>query len=174
MKKKNFLLILAFIGSAITVNAQSFKKSTNVAATGLEMANYFPSIFNTKNKSTVPALSLQYERGMWNAGNNGVISLGAYAGFKKYSKSGKIESAKWDVSIIGLRSAYHFTGIEKTDIYCGLMGSYKFAEPTKNSGSDINITPYLGCRYLFADRVGFFAELSCKVSYLTVGIAIKY
>jgi hypothetical protein len=174
MKTKNFLLILTFIGSVITVNAQSFKKSTNIAATGLEMTNYFPSIFNTSDKSVIPVLSLQYERGMWNAGNNGVISLGAYAGFKKYSRSGKIESVKWDISIIGLRSAYHFTGIEKTDLYCGLMGSYKFAEADKNSGSDINITPYLGCRYLFADRVGFFAELSYKVSHVTVGIAIKY
>ncbi len=73
--------------------------------------------------SQTPAISLQYEKGMWDIGGPGVISLGGYVGRKGYKYSGSSGSyhysEKWNYTVIGVRSAYHYNGInnEKFDVY---------------------------------------------------------
>jgi len=57
-------------------NAQEFQKGTNIISAGIGLGS---SILSYSGASQSPALSLQYERGVWDIGGPGVISLGGYA-----------------------------------------------------------------------------------------------
>ena len=72
-------------------NAQEFQKGTNIISAGIGLGS---SILSYSGASQSPALSLQYERGVWDIGGPGVISLGGYAGYKGYSFSGTDYSEK--------------------------------------------------------------------------------
>lgn len=188
LKKVSCLLLTAFV-CATSVHAQFFNKGTNVVSAGVGLGSSFGSF---TYGSQTPGISVQYEKGVWEIGGPGVISLGGYAGRKSFKNSGSSGayswSEKWSYTIIGVRSAYHYNGInnEKFDVYGGLMLSYnilnyKFSDNggsgSYHAGSYGNATgfsAYVGGRYLFTDNIGAFAELGYGVSYLTLGIAVKF
>lgn len=189
MKKLALVLFTATL-LASKAKAQFFEKGTNVISAGVGLGGSFGSY---SYGSQTPALSLQYERGVWDIGGPGVISLGGYAGVKSYKYSGSSGpysySEKWNYTVIGVRSAYHYNGIsnEKVDLYGGLMLSYnilsyKFKDNGGSSsiyrggsyGSNVGFSAYAGARYLFTENLGAFAELGYGVSYLTLGLAYKF
>lgn len=189
MKKLALVLFTATLFASKS-NAQFFEKGTNVISAGVGLGGSFGSY---TYGSQTPAISLQYEKGMWDIGGPGVISLGGYAGIKGYKNSGSSGSyhysEKWNYTVIGVRSAYHYNGIknEKFDVYGGLMLSYnilsyKFTDNSGGSstyrggnyGSNLGLSAYAGARYLFTDNLGAFAELGYGVSYLTLGVAYKW
>jgi hypothetical protein len=188
MKKIALVLFIATL-FATTTHAQFFEKGTNVISAGVGLGGHFGSY---TYGSQTPGLSLQYEKGVWEVGGPGVISLGGYAGVKSYKYSGSSGAyhydEKWNYTVIGLRSAYHYNGIanEKFDLYGGLMLSYnilsyKFSDNGGTSaykagsyGSNVGLSAYVGGRYLFTDNIGAFAELGYGVSYLTLGVALKF
>jgi hypothetical protein len=169
--------------------AQFFEKGTSVVSAGIGLGSAIGS-FNYGSQS--PGISLQYEKGVWDIGGPGVISLGGYAARKGYKYSGSSGSfgyeEKWNYTIIGVRSAYHYNGIsaEKADLYGGIMLSYNILnyKYSDNSGSGtlqkgsygnaLGFTAYVGGRYLFTDNLGAFVELGYGVSYLTLGLALKF
>jgi len=172
-----------------TASAQAFLKGTNVVSAGIGFGGSFGSF---SYGSQTPGISVQYEKGVWEIGGPGVISLGGYVGRKGYKYSGAAGtyhySQKWNYTIIGVRSAYHYNGInnEKADLYGGLMLSYNilnykyednggFNQSTAGSyGSAAGFTAYVGGRYFLSDNIGLFAEVGYGVSYLTVGAAYKF
>jgi len=188
--KKNYCFFLLF--TLFTMNhlhAQSFTKGTAVASVGIGFGS---SILSYGGASQTPAISLQYEQGVWPAGSQGVISLGGYAGYKSYKYSGKSGSyvwdQKWDYTVIGVRSAYHYQGIgnDKVDVFGGVMLSYnllhyKYSDNAGNNGlfsgksygSGVGLTAYIGGRYYFSSNIAAMAELGYGVSYLTIGASLK-
>src|ERR1700722_3162511 len=130
MKKSAFfsiaLAVVSFF-SAVHVHAQAFAAGTNVISGGIGLGSSLANGYTYGNQGI--GLSANYERGIWEAGP-GVISLGAYLGYKtfsyNYAEGGNIYSYKWNYTIIGGRGAYHFTGlnIDNLDLYGGLMLSY--------------------------------------------------
>lgn len=187
--KKITLVLLAATLLATKTNAQFFEKGTNVISAGVGLGGHYGSF---SYGSQTPALSIQYEKGIWEVGGPGVISLGGYAGVKGYKYSGSSGaysySEKWNYTVIGVRSTYHYNGInnEKFDVYGGLMLSYnilsyKFSSNGSSSthlsgnyGSTVGFSLYAGGRYLFTEKLGAFAELGYGVSYLTLGLAYKF
>lgn len=188
MKKIAFVL-LAISLYATTSHAQFFEKGAHVISAGVGLGGHFGSF---SYGSQTPGISLQYEKGVWETGGPGVISLGGYAGVKSYKYSGSSGSysytEKWNYTVLGVRSAYHYNGIdnEKLDVYGGLMLSYnilsyKFSDNgssttyhSGNYGSAVGFSAYVGGRYLFTGNLGAFAELGYGVSYLTLGLAYKF
>lgn len=187
--KKILLGFLLIIGLANTKSyGQAFDTGTQIFAAGIGLGS---SLGSFTHSSQIPAISLQYERGMWEAGNSGVISLGGYVGYKSFSyktSAGSFEStSKWNYTIVGVRSAYHYQGLDndKIDLYGGLMLSYNIlnysysdnsGSPSMSSGnygSTAGLTLYAGARYYFIDGVAAFAELGYGVSYLNLGVAFK-
>src|SRR5438552_7616479 len=81
MKKSGILIILLLTVFITTASAQQFVKGTNVVSAGVGLGS---SILSYSGTTQTPAISLQYERGMWDMGGPGVISLGGYVGFKAY------------------------------------------------------------------------------------------
>lgn len=191
MKKLTTGLVLAFIALSPLCNGQAFQKGTNVVAVGIGLGS---SILNYSGSSASPAISISYENGAFEAGDNGVISLGGYLGTKSYKYSYGEGSysykEKWSYTIVGVRGAYHYTGLsnEKIDVYGGVMLSYnilkyKYTDNEGNSdsysnggsyGSAAGFTAFLGGRYYFTDNIAAMAELGYGVSYLTLGLAFKF
>jgi hypothetical protein len=183
MKKLIFILCASVATSAL--HAQTFIKGTNVVSAGVGLGS---SLGNYSRSSQTPALSLSYDKGIWDIGGPGVISLGAYAGRKSYKYSGAGYVEKWGYTIIGVRSAYHYNGInsDKFDVYGGVMLSYNILNYSfkDNSGNNVNgggnygsgtgFTLYAGGRYFFSSNIAAFAELGYGVSYLTLGVAYKF
>ena len=186
MCKSRLLLAFVCLVSFTSVNAQSYEVGTNVVSAGIGLGS---SIAGYTYGSQSPAFSATYERGLWNVGP-GVISLGAYVGFKNYKYNDPEFAEKWNYTIVGIRGAYHYTGlnIDNLDLYGGLMlsynhVSYKFANLTDGRGgltdapsygSDLFLTPFVGARYYFFPGLSAFAELGYGVSDLNLGLAVKF
>jgi len=181
------MLVAALVGTA---RAQEFQKGTNILSAGIGLGS---SIFSYSGASQTPALSLQYERGVWDIGGPGVISLGGYVGYKGYSYSGGEQnysfSEKWHYTVVGVRSAYHYNGLDakKLDLYGGAMLaynllSYSYSDNSGGTGfagsasygSTVGLSLYIGARYFFADNFAVLGELGYGVAYLNVGIAAKF
>jgi hypothetical protein len=186
---KKIILLVAAAGLAFGANAQSFVKGTNILSGTVGLGS---SILSYSGASQSPALSVQYERGIWEAGP-GVISLGGYAGYKGYSFSGQggsySYSEKWHYTVIGVRSAYHYNGLDipKLDVYGGAMLSYNILSYSYSDnagtgvhglngsyGSTAGLSLFIGGRYFFSDNLAVLAELGYGVAFLNVGIALKF
>src|ERR1700744_854736 len=118
MQKRSFLVAIVFV-IAIGAQAQKYEVGTNMVSAGIGLGS---SLITGSYGSSTPGFSLQYERGMWDAGP-GVISVGGYVGYKGYKFSDAMESYKWNYTIVGVRGAWHYTGldIDNLDLYGGLM-----------------------------------------------------
>jgi hypothetical protein len=118
----------------------------------------------------------------------GVNSLGGYVGYKGYSYSATDYSEKWHYTVLGVRSAYHYNGlnVEKLDLYGGVMLSYNILSYSYSDiggynfsgsgsyGSTVGFSLYVGARVFFTDNLAVLAELGYGVAYLNVGIAAKF
>lgn len=185
----SFLILLCMATFTQHAKGQAFDKGTQIVAVGVGLGS---SLGSFDYSSQVPAISVQYERGVWQAGDVGVISLGGYVGYKSFSyetSAGSIEStSKWNYTIIGLRSAYNYQGLQndRVDLYGGVMFSYNILNYSYDDNSGLNtgsrgnfnnsagLTIYVGGRYYFVENVATFAELGYGVSYLNLGLAFRF
>jgi hypothetical protein len=187
MKKFLTLVLIATTGFA---SAQEFSEGTNVLSAGVGFGGAYGSY---SHSSQSPALSLQYEKGIWPVGGPGVISLGGYAGIKSFRYEHHIGQyfykEKWNWVVLGLRSAYHYNGhnVDNLDIYGGAMLSYNILSYSYSDndpfpdddfrgsyGSRVGLSLYLGGRYYLAENVAAFMELGYGVSYFTLGAAFRF
>jgi hypothetical protein len=188
MKKVTLLMMATAL--VLTGHAQEFVKGTNIVSAGIGLGS---SILSYSGASQSPALSLQYEKGVWDVGGPGVISLGGYGGYKGYSYSGKSAGysfdEKWHYTVIGVRSAYHYNGwnLQNVDLYAGLMLAYNilsfsYSDNTGNNiysgrgsyGSTVGLSAYIGGRYFFGNNFAALAELGYGVAFLNIGVAMKF
>jgi hypothetical protein len=177
-------LAFIFVASFNKTSAQEFKSGDNVVSLGIGFGSSFVG-YSYSNET--PAIVLQYERGIWDIGGPGVISLGGYVGFKSYKYDGYYYgySEKWNYTVIGVRSAYHFNMIkvDHLDVYAGAMlsmyiPSYTYSGPSYYNkvhyGNITSVSVYGGARYFFTDNIGAFAELGHGISYFTTGGCLKF
>lgn len=136
-----------------------------------------------RNMSQTPALSVSYLRGVAEAGP-GTISVGGMVGYKGISwKDGSGgASATWRNVYVGARGAYHY-GFHnpRLDTYAGLglglrVVSYSSSYDTVGgaSGSQAELSGFVGARYFFSDKIGAFSELGYDMSYFKVGLSARF
>lgn len=176
MKKTIFILSIVFM--AACAYAQPFQKGTNMLNAGIGFGTNLGGLGNAR-----PAISASFEHGQWEMGGPGVISLGGYVGNTGYTYKGSGYTQKWNYTVVGARSAYHYNGFKNAsdlDVYGGLMLSYNIAsykadgyDGPNNYGGGLGISAYLGGRWFFSDNIGVYAELGFGVSTLNAGIAFK-
>ncbi len=180
MKKTLLPLLIAIISLSLSVSAQddTYKKGTNVVSAGIGIGS---SLGSFTYGSQSPGISLQFEHGTWDVGP-GVISLGGYVGVKSYKYAYSGYSYKWNYTVVGVRGAYHYTGLDvkNLDAYGGAMLAYNALSYSDNYsgakasyGSTVGLIVFVGGRYYFADPLAVFVELGYGVSYLNVGLALK-
>ena len=155
--------------------AQDFSSGTNIINLGVGFGGAFGG-FTTSSAS--PVFSASFERGIWEVPGPGVVSLGAYLGYKTFKNNTAFVDSDWSYTIIGFRGAYHYTGLEitKLDIYGGAMFSYRIFNG--RGGNDFNSRPggtaFVGGRWFFSNNFSVFAEGGYGVAFITVGGAYRF
>jgi hypothetical protein len=190
--KKSILFSIALmvisVFSAVSVRAQAFAVGTNVISAGIGLGS---SIASYTYGSQSPGFNVQFDHGFWEAGP-GVISLGGYVGIKDY-KYGYVDNGyayeeKWNYTVVGVRGAWHFTGldIDNLDLYGGLMLayyalSYSYSDNQGNSGGSlgnygntVGLSVFAGAKYYFAGNLGVFGELGFGANVLSLGLSYKF
>jgi hypothetical protein len=190
--KKSVLFSIAIVTisvfSAVSARAQAFAVGTNVISAGIGLGS---SIANYSYGTQSPGFNVTYDRGFWEAGP-GVVSLGGYAGIKDYKdgyvSNGYAYSEKWDYTVIGVRGAWHFTGldVDNLDLYGGLMLayyalSYSYSDNQGNAGGSlgnygntVGVSVFAGAKYYFAGNLGAFGELGFGANILSLGLSYKF
>ncbi len=177
MKKVTFVLFFALLAAA--ASAQPFERGTNMVNLGIGLGSNLGGLGDGR-----PAISASFERGVWDIGGPGVISLGGYVGNTGYKYSFMDYTQKWDYTIIGVRGAYHYNGFTDApslDLYGGVMLSYNIVSYSATNysgpnsyGSGTGFSGFIGGRWMFADKFGAFAELGYGISTLNIGLSIKF
>jgi hypothetical protein len=140
-------------------------------------------------KTNIPPISLGVEVGVMDDFIVEDLTLGA-GGYLGYSSSRYRDSFGgttwgWDYSyiIVGGRAAVHYPLVEKLDTYTGLMlgfnittsksyGTY-IGNSSANTGG-IVYSWFAGGRYYLTDSFAVMGELGYGISYLTLGVALKF
>jgi len=181
MKKASLILTtiaLVFLTSQ-TAKAQDFEKGTNVINAGFGFGGAYD--FGGFGSTFALGLNASYERGIWEVGGPGVISLGGYLGTAAYDLDygfGNDDTVRY--TSIGVRGAYHFNFIEveNLDVYAGAMISVDIVSYDNDNFDDLDGGPsgsvYAGARWYFTDTFGVFAEAGYGVSYLSLGAAFRF
>lgn len=187
--------IVAFLGILITPSGVKAQAAYQLGDNVISVAAGFGTSYGafTYGKQT-PAFSLQYERGLWQAGP-GVISLGGYLGYKSYQYSGSYfgftYNEKWNYTIFGVRGAWHLqefdgTELQKWDLYGGAMLGYFNLNYTYtdndpnvdyndiNYSNSVGLSGFLGARYFFTPKLAAQGEIGYGISYLNLGLAYKF
>ncbi|WP_298487210.1 hypothetical protein [uncultured Maribacter sp.] len=173
MKKIIYILFFIIVSQSY---AQEFNTGTNVINAGIGFGGNFGN-YTTSSQS--PSYSIAYERGIWEVPGPGVVSLGAYLGTKTYKYNYTFGNDKWNYTIIGIRGAYHYNGLEikNLDIYAGAMFSYNilsYKGSPGNFGSKPSGTAFAGGRWYFSKTFAAFAEAGYGVAYLNLGASIRF
>lgn len=178
---RKIVFILCIVAAMTTAaQAQPFQKGTNIIQAGIGLGSNLGGLGTGR-----PAISVAYEKGVWDVGGPGVVSLGGYVGNTGYKYSTTGYSQSWNYTVVGFRSAYHYNGFENApnlDVYGGAMLSYNVVSyKTTGSvtgsnayGSGLGFSFYLGGRWFFSETFGAFAELGYGVSTLNLGLAYKF
>ena len=179
MKKSIFILFAIFIAAA--AQAQSFQNGTTAANIGVGIGTALGGLGKAR-----PAISASIDKGMWDVGGPGVISLGGYVGNTGYKYTSGSYTAKWNYIVVGVRGAYHyngFTDVPNLDLYGGAMLGYNIvnysstgddSDALNSYGSGIGFSGFLGARWFFTESIGAYAELGYGVSVLNAGVTFKF
>ena len=144
------------------------------------------TFYDGSAKASLPPIGVSLEFGITDK-----ISIGGYIGHSSATSelsfpdfTGGTTNYEWKYSytIIGIRGGYHFAVKNpKLDPYVGLLlgynvasvdlGDFNGAEP---SVGGIAYSGYLGARYRFSEKMGVFAELGYGISYLQLGLNVKF
>jgi hypothetical protein len=176
-------VVVCFALTQLVAQEASFSKGDKALNLGIGFGSTWYS--GTYYHSAVPPVSASLEFGVADKIlDKGVIGVGPYVGFSSY---------KWDYSgwgykytnlIIGARGNFHYPLANKLDTYLGLLIGYNIVS-SKEFGTPIgynyNATSggirsagYIGARYFFKPSFGVMAELGYGVTYLNVGITLKF
>ncbi|MEI6049148.1 MAG: hypothetical protein WCS03_09650 [Bacteroidota bacterium] len=179
--KKILILLLVVVFSLPQLVAQesTFVKGDKVLNLGLGLGSIYYS--GLGYKSQIPPVSASFEVGIVdNILEKGVIGVGGYFGYSSYKYS-----SDWKTSnlIIGARGNFHYPLVNKLDTYTGLMIGYNVVSNSSlgaysgiysGSASRIVSAWFVGGRYYFSENFAVMAELGYGVTYLNLGVALKF
>lgn len=162
---------------------EAFKKGDNAINFGLGVGGYYVGSY-TSGYVALPAFSLSYERGIVDDLGPGNLAIGGYLGFQHSYYDGKNYTETWNSVYFGVRAAYHynFNLTPKFDTYAGVLvggrsetyssGGVKYGN--NYGGFYPNAGVFVGARYQFAKALGAFAEAGRGITFLTIGLDLKF
>lgn len=184
---KRVLVIIALVVFALpqmTAQTPSFEKGDKVLNLGIGLGSAW---YNGYGYSTqIPPLSASLEVGIVdNVLEKGVIGVGGYVAYSSYKYTYPAYDYGWRYSnfLIGARGNFHYPLAEKLDTYVGLtLGINVVSEKTfggytgvsYGSFGGLRAAGFVGGRYYFKETFALMAELGYGVTYLNIGIALKF
>ena len=188
MKTKVLLLAIMFAIGFLRVDAQSVTKGDKVLNLGIGLGS--PMYSGSYYSMTVPPISASLEfvikDDLFN--NKGAIGIGGYVGYSanksEYTYGSETYGWKYSNLIIGPRGYLHYNFLDKLDTYAGLMLGYWISSEkeygTIQAGYDAGSwggfisSFYIGGRYFFSDKFAGMLELGSGITYLNIGVALKF
>lgn len=124
----------------------------------------------------IPPLSVSYERivsdGIFEKGS---IGTGIYLGLSRHSWEMFEEwMGNSTIIITGVRGSFNYQILDKINIYTGIMLGLELVYDRNAAGENFIWSTYSGGRYLFSKHFMLFAELGYGISYLNIGIVLKF
>ncbi len=184
--KKVLLFFVVVILSLPQLLAQdpTFEKGDKVLNLGIGFGSAWYT--GVGFKSQIPPVSASFEIGIVdNILEKGVIGVGGYFGYSSYKYNYGSNDYGWKYTnlFIGARGNFHYPLANKLDTYVGLtigvnvVSEKAFGGYTGTSfGSygGLRTAEFIGARYYFSDSFAAMLELGYGVSYLNLGIALKF
>jgi hypothetical protein len=196
-KKKNS------ISESSSSGGKAFNESTKVINVGVGFLGAYYYRYNRGQGYSYrqsPAFNLSYEQGIGRKTGPGVIGVGLYFGYQSarwqydnyyYKGVPFYYRHSWRYTTIAARGAYHLDALttDKGELYFGALLGLQIRSYTFSSNSpdpDVNSyrinqgnvgtvgSIFLGGRYYFTDNIGLFGELGYGVTYLTLGLSVKF
>lgn len=180
------LLVVVFAFTQLHAQESTFKKGDKVINLGIGLGSTLYT--GTGYKMGIPPISGSLEIGIVNLLNDKAsIGVGGYVVYSshKYSYSYFIYTDAWTYSnfIIGARGAFHYALVNKLDTYAGLILGFNIAsakwtgtgtETTHSSSGGLVSSEFIGARYFISNNFAVMAELGYGITYLNLGIALKF
>jgi len=185
MKKVIVLLALVSLSlSQLFAQDPTFVKGDKVLNLGIGIGSAWYSGIGYHTQ--VPPVSASFEVGVAdNVIEKGVIGVGGYLGYSSYKYTYSAADYGWKYSnlFIGARGNFHYPLADKLDTYIGLTIGVNVVSETTFGGytgtsygsyGGLRAAGYVGGRYYFKETFAVMAELGYGISYLNVGIALKF
>jgi hypothetical protein len=188
MKMRNLLVIVLILGSFAALNAQPVEKGDKILNLGIGLGSTLYS--GSYYKSTIPPVSASLEvvikDDLFN--DKGALGLGGYIGYtgfkSEYAWGNDYYGWKYTNIIIGPRGYLHYNFLDKLDTYTGLLIGYWISTNkeygtiqsgyTAGSYGGVTWSWFAGGRYFFSDNFAGMLELGYGISYLNIGVALKF
>jgi hypothetical protein len=176
------------------LNAQ-FEEGDNVIGLGIGIGGGYGVGLSGGGVTQSPAFALHYDHGMGDLGP-GQWGLGGYVAYKTISYDERYFNFynydyRYTFFVLGARGSWHYNewhGVDALDTYGTLMlayrsvtfkdntdyGPYNYLNTYSYSGSGIDLGIGLGARYWFSDQIGAFAELGYGITWLQLGVSMKF
>ena len=185
MKKLLLLLLVAvFSLSQLVAQESTFVKGDKVLNLGIGLGSTLYS--GSYYKAGFPPISVSLEVGVKDGIlDKGSLGIGGYLGYSSH---------KWDYSgwgwkytniIVGVRGNFHYPLVDKLDTYTGLMLGYNIATSKEYgnavigynyhaSSGGVAFAWFVGGRYYFSNNFAGMLELGYGITYLNIGVALKF
>ncbi|MFI3318320.1 MAG: outer membrane beta-barrel protein [Rikenellaceae bacterium] len=123
-------------------------------------------------------ITLSYEQGIYAINEDMVVGVGGLIGYGFESETIGSDKLKTSDLLIAITGNYHYTAIEKFDLYAGLSLGYESATAkyagNKASAGDFDFGIYVGARYYFSEKFAALAQLGYGISYFNIGATYKF
>jgi hypothetical protein len=184
MKKLSMLFVVVVIFmTQLVAQKSTFVKGDKALNFGIGFGSTLFS--GLGNKSIVPPISTSFELGIIdNILEKAVIGVGGYLGYASYKSEYLASSWKYSDIIIGGRGSFHYPLVDKLDTYSGIMMGFNIsserwtgvgAEPlTHSSSGGFVYSWFVGARYYLSKNFAGMAEVGYGVTYLNLGVALKF
>jgi hypothetical protein len=188
MKIKILFFAALFVTGVLAANAQEVKNGDKVLNLGIGLGSGLG--YGSDYSTTFPAVSASLEVIVKDDlfDNKGAIGVGGYVGYSasksEYTYAGETYGWKYSNLVIGPRGNLHYMLVDKLDTYVGLMLGYWFnsskeygtAQTGYSAGSwgGFIWSGYIGGRYFFSDSFAGMLELGSGLTYLNLGVALKF
>ena len=185
MKKLLLMFVVAcFALTQLIAQEPTFVKGDKALNIGIGLGSTLYS--GTYYKSQIPPISASLEFGVVdNVIEKGVVGVGPYIGYSSYKYEYSGWGWKYTNIIIGARGNFHYPLVNKLDTYTGLLLGYNVASSKEfgdvipgwdysYSAGGIAWSWFIGGRYYFKETFAVMAELGYGISYLNLGIALKF
>lgn len=184
---KKFLLVLLVAGLSMTqllAQESTFKQGDKVLNLGIGIGSTFYS--GTGYKAGIPPISASLEFGVKDGVlDKGTIGIGGYLGYSSHKWEYSGWGWKYTNIILGVRGVFHYPLVNKLDTYTGLLLGYNIATSKEfgtavfgynysASSGGVAYAWFVGGRYYFSDSFAVMAELGYGITYLNLGVALKF
>lgn len=183
--KKNLFISFLLLFVSVCANAQNtFVKGDKVLNLGLGLGTRFYSGSGYTNK--IPPVSASFEVGVKDNlfDEKSSLGIGGYIGYTGAKWEYNDWGYKYSDIIIGARGILHYQLVEKLDTYTGILLGYdivsakEFGTSTgydySSSTGGVTWSWFVGGRYYFNDKFAGMLELGYGISYLNIGLSVKF